>query len=335
RNLAGLADAMGNLTRQNSELRRRLMVGAGMDPSQQEAMERSLAGMSRADFAEFANQVKENADNIAANMEAHQRRLGASADAAAARGAQARRSYLEAFGAPDLVQLMEKFSRLSDEEKRMWQQRIDAAREFNKVTTKIDQNWTRVSNVIKTELMGNLQGVVRLLDYISGKLADIAERSEKNKTLREEYWQKKIEEHSQRQEEGTTEGSWLGRMLGLGRRGKPKEGGTPPTRLLDQSGAYGRWPDWPSSSNIEDRRGDIDDPVKAMHQLTDQVKRLADDIERMGGIPGVSVGGGGGGGSLGLLGTGFGGGGRGSVTMGGLSGLARLRRGGGGAARRR
>jgi methyl-accepting chemotaxis protein len=112
-NIAGLAAAMGDLTRVGSELRQKLVKGAGLEHA--EEMQRWLVGLSGKDISQFANEVKQKSDEIYQNMVEHQKRLGATSEAAAARAADARKSFLEAFGAPDLIQVMEKFTKMSAE----------------------------------------------------------------------------------------------------------------------------------------------------------------------------------------------------------------------------
>jgi hypothetical protein len=150
-NIAGLAASMADLTRIGSELRQKLVRGAGLENA--EAMQRWLVGLSGKDISEFANEVKQKSDDIYQNMYDHQRRMGATAEAAAARAADARKSFLDAFGAPDLIQVMEKFTKMSSEEKAAWDARIKSAKDFEAVSGDISNQWEKITAVWKENLL--------------------------------------------------------------------------------------------------------------------------------------------------------------------------------------
>jgi hypothetical protein len=140
-NLRGLATAMADINRQNSELRRTAL--AGLQGNDRAAMEMLLGDLGRVanDPASFANKVKEALDNVYANVLDQTKN--------SARAAEARKNFANLFGAPDLGELQGTLQAASAMQEAMWSSRITQAQEFNRVTADISQSWGLITDSVK------------------------------------------------------------------------------------------------------------------------------------------------------------------------------------------
>jgi uncharacterized protein (TIGR02594 family) len=168
-NIQGLAHSFGELQKAGSQFRQELLQKAGLQG--QEDMQRWLVGMSKADFATFANEVKEKSEEIYTTMYNHQIAMGRSVDAAATAAANAKRHFLEAFGAPDLEQLIEQFRTATDEEKKLLADRLKAAQDFMKVSADISIQWDHITAGWKTDAMKAFLPLVQQVDTYMQSIA--------------------------------------------------------------------------------------------------------------------------------------------------------------------
>ena len=181
-NIKGLAAAVADLTRVGSETRQKLIKGAGLEHA--EDMQRWLTGLSGKEMEEVANEVKEKSDEIYENMLQQQLRMGKSMDEAKARAADVKRAFLETFGAPDLVQVMEKFTVASPEEKATQDARIKAAKDFEKTSASIAVSWEKITASWKAASLAATLDSAHQLDAIfkawaeKGAVGAVAEATE-------------------------------------------------------------------------------------------------------------------------------------------------------------
>ena len=164
-NLAGLAHAMADITRQNSELRRNAL--RGLQGNDRAAMEMLLGDLGRVanDPAAFGNKVKEALDNVYANV------LDKTKNST--RAAEARRNFANLFGAPDLSELQGTLTAATAMQDQMWKSRIADANELNKVTSSIGQSWSSISESVHALAT---PAVTATLTPIAGALRESAEQ---------------------------------------------------------------------------------------------------------------------------------------------------------------
>ena len=164
-NLAGLASAMANINKQNSELRRTAL--RGLQGNDRAAMEMLLGDLGRVanDPAAFGNKVKEALDNVYANV------LDKTKNST--RAAEARRNFANLFGAPDLSELQGTLTAATAMQDQMWKSRIADANELNKVTSSIGQSWSSISESVHALAT---PAVTATLTPIAGALRESAEQ---------------------------------------------------------------------------------------------------------------------------------------------------------------
>jgi hypothetical protein len=156
-NLAGLAHAMADIGRANSELRQQLL--RGLQGDDRAAMEALLGDLGRVanDPAAFANRVRQAMDDVYRNVF---ERTGS-----AERAAEARRRFGEEFGMPDLAEFRGAFAEVSATQRRIMDERKRAADEYHAATTRIWQAWDRVNSAVQANV---LPVVVPQLERIAG-----------------------------------------------------------------------------------------------------------------------------------------------------------------------
>ena len=175
RNIQGAAHSMADLTRARSALREEMLRGI-MDEPQRAAMERALTGLSRDDMPTFINDVKGFLANVRENVFKHQVALGATADAAAARAAEAVKKMAEAFGVPDIEKLGEALAKVSDEEDRLWKERVQHGIAFDNVSTSIGQKWDKITNSWKDRAIVTLLPIMEEIDELMKSSAESSEK---------------------------------------------------------------------------------------------------------------------------------------------------------------
>jgi len=139
-NIAGLAHAMADISRVNSELRQNLLRGLQGDDRQ--AMEMLLGDLGRVanNPAAFATRVREALDNVYANVLERTK--------SSTRAAEARQRFAEAFGMPDLAQLRGEIASVTPAMEAMMTARIAQSEKLVEVTTQIGQSWGVISDSV-------------------------------------------------------------------------------------------------------------------------------------------------------------------------------------------
>jgi hypothetical protein len=181
-NLAGLAAAMADIQKVNSELRQKLLAGAPTGNYRQQ-MELLLGDLGRAanDPAAFANLVRKSLDEIYDNV---LRDTGSNVKAA-----QARQKFAEAFQAPDLPQLQGQFATASAAANKAMDDRIRAAREYQSVTTEIAQSWGKIGDAVNSALTPAATAALKPMAAVFAEVADQIERAiELLKTFEPPEW---------------------------------------------------------------------------------------------------------------------------------------------------
>jgi uncharacterized protein (TIGR02594 family) len=170
-NLSGLAHAMADIGRANSQLRQTLLAGLG--GSDRAAMEALLGDLGKVanNPAAFANRVRQALDEVYDGVLQRTK--------STTRAAEVRQRFAEAFGMPDLAEFRGKFSELSAAQQTMWDQRIRQAREFQQVTTDISQSWSRIGEAVNAML---LPAATKALEAIAPALSQSAEQIERAAT---------------------------------------------------------------------------------------------------------------------------------------------------------
>jgi lysozyme len=365
RDLQGLAHVMADITRANSDFRRKMMAGAGLEGAG--AMQEFLAQLTEIkDPARFANKLREGLDNIRKNAIAKWGEVG---------GTERFRQFEMGIGMPDLDRLKKDLPAVSAEEKKLQADRQKAADDYLKTSREIDEHWEHIKDAWWDQTLGG-SPLMDAMKYIEGVLGrwekSSAKATEVSKAFPapEGFWNKlnpfdpKNVERSRAMQGATSDtgpaagqsafnrggfADWLheqqtGEKSIIPRGGRrapasparPGAAGKPMHLGLFGGGGDIPWLDpdrSPMSSNIEDRRGlQGDDALKTQRELMEQTKRLADDFEQLTGT-GTHAGGGGG---LGLFsggtgGGGLGGGGGGLAAAAGINDIGGGGGGGGGA----
>lgn len=189
-NIAGLAHAMADITRVNSEFRQRLLRNAGQG-SDRAAMELLLGDLGRVanDPAAFVKKLQEAQQQIYDSMLA---RTGS-----ATRAAEARKNFLADIGMPDLAEFRGEFATVTKAAEDMMARRIAQAREFQSVTTEIGQGWGRISETIQAALTPAATAILRPLAGLLGDVAGSIERGvESLRTMETPAWLTEIREET-------------------------------------------------------------------------------------------------------------------------------------------
>jgi uncharacterized protein (TIGR02594 family) len=315
RNISGLANAMADFSRQNSELRRNLMARAGPGGSRG-AMEALFGDLAQVidNPGAFVNRLKDAQDNIIRNaLAAGKSRMEA---------ARAGREFGEAWGMPDLANMRRQFEPITDEQKKLWAERTKAAEDFNEQVSRIAISWERVNTTMQASILPKMTSDLRAVADLFERIAGYVEKAA--------GWLKSLghflptsvkeglemaitpgplayEKMKQIQERHKNEPDW-----------KPY---TPPPRpvgntvntlgLLDPGQGGGSWYDelmarGRRSTNIEDRRNEarqtLDERNDQMKDLVAELKALNQNLTDIFGLGGGAgaPGGGGGGGARGL-----------------------------------
>ena len=142
KNIAGMAGAMADLGRQNSELAKSLL--SGLQGENRNAMQAFIEDLRKApgDIAAFGERAKTAAENVFRNN------LAATNNPALA--AEAKANFLARLGVPDVDEVRETLQAASDAAKAATRTRIDDAAAFNTVTTEISQSWTSITDSVKS-----------------------------------------------------------------------------------------------------------------------------------------------------------------------------------------
>jgi hypothetical protein len=153
-NIAGLAHAMADITRVNSEFRQKLLAKAGQG-SDRAAMEALLGDLGRVanDPAAFVRKLREAQDQIYNSMLA---RTGS-----AQRAAEARARFLADIGMPELAELRGDIANVSREMETMMASRIAQSRELGETTAIISQSWAKISDAVKALATPAVTAVLR------------------------------------------------------------------------------------------------------------------------------------------------------------------------------
>jgi hypothetical protein len=169
-NLAGLAAAMADIQKVNSELRQKLLAGAPTGNYRQQ-MEMLLGELGRVanDPAAFANLVRRSLDEIYDNVLRDTR--------SSVKAAQARQAFAEAFQAPDLPQLQGQFATASAAANQAMGERIRQAREYQAITTEIGQSWGKIGDAVNSALTPAATAALKPLAATLGEAADQIERA--------------------------------------------------------------------------------------------------------------------------------------------------------------
>src|SRR5580693_245450 len=141
-NISGLAHAMSDITRVNSEFRQKLLAKAGQG-SDRAAMEALLGDLGRVanDPKAFIEKLRDAQDQIYNSVLT---RTGSSQ-----RAAEARKSFLADVGMPELAELRGDIATVSREMEAMMASRIAQSRELGETTAIIGQSWGKISEAVK------------------------------------------------------------------------------------------------------------------------------------------------------------------------------------------
>lgn len=334
----GLSAAMADLERTNSRVRNELMRG-NMTGEQRRDLEEFLATLRETkDIEEFGNRVKEAMDNVY--------REGIQKGMSPARAAEARRNFARMFNAEALIDMQEQFQRVGPEERKRENERIQAGREYFRLTESITQNVSRFMQLLTSQTLTDspLLQMLERADEWTRKIGDnIGRWSEEFQKFNAEPfgkdalgkempdWVRNIFGAMTKGEGGGGLDAWLfdqiKRRWGGGTGEQPPNQQQQPTPKRDPnakplrfSGGGNFWDDFPVSQNVEDRRplaergGILDDRTKYLAENTAELKRLNDWLQgvnaKLGGTPagGAPGAGGGAAGGLGFLSGGAGGG---------------------------
>jgi uncharacterized protein (TIGR02594 family) len=209
-NLSGLAGAMADIGRANSELRQKLLAGAGQgsDRAQMEMLLGELGRVANNPEA-FANRVRQAMDEI---YDAVLARTGSST-----RAAEARDKFSREFGAPDLKHFRGEFQAMTREQAVALEASIRDANEFNAVTARIGQSWGKITDTISSVV---LPAATAVLKPLANELADIASAFESIgnalKNLSPPQWFAKIGEVAKGQIAGSGIIAGIGAGVGAG-----------------------------------------------------------------------------------------------------------------------
>ena len=153
-NISGLAHAMADITRVNSEFRQKLLAKAGQG-SDRAAMEALLGDLGRVanDPAAFVRKLREAQDQIYNSMLT---RTGSSQ-----RAAEARARFLADIGMPELAELRGDIANVSREMEDMMASRIAQSRELGETTAIISQSWAKISDAVKALATPAVTAVLR------------------------------------------------------------------------------------------------------------------------------------------------------------------------------
>ena len=165
-NLAGLAHAMADIGRANSELRQTLL--RGLQGDNRAAMEALLGDLGRVanNPEEFANRVSQALDDVYSNILA---KTGSST-----RAAEVRKNLAQVFGVS--ADFRGQFAEMSQAQRKMMDERVAAAREFGEVTTSIGQSWSHINEAIHSAIMPAAITVLRPLATVFESIAGDIER---------------------------------------------------------------------------------------------------------------------------------------------------------------
>jgi hypothetical protein len=338
RDLQGLAHVMADITRANSDFRRKMMAGAGLEGAG--AMQEFLTQLTEIkDPTKFANKLREGLDNIRKNAIAKWGEVG---------GTERFRKFEADIGMPDLDRLKKDLPAVSAEEKKIQADRQKAADDYNQVSREIDEHWEHIKAAWWDQAITN-SPLMTSMRWINDVLKQWEETADKQATAAKEhpattaeklnpfsqtgieYWRAQKKAAGQEDDISTAPlKQWWDKYYGPGATPPAPATSTqsrPGGRVRPGGGAVplmgGLAPDeWPESTNIEDRRGEApfqpgqDEEVKIQQELMEQTKRLAEDFERLfadfGGAAGLATGLAADAG-LNDIGNGKGGGGRGGV----------------------
>jgi hypothetical protein len=140
-NIRGIAGAMADLGRRNSQLRQDLMKGLqGKDLAVMNDLIESLK-KAPGDIAAFGEKIKVAAENV------FQNNLAATKNPALA--AEARQNFLNRLGVPNIAEVTAALEGASDAYKAMIGRRIVESNEYNKTTAEISVAWEKISESVK------------------------------------------------------------------------------------------------------------------------------------------------------------------------------------------
>jgi hypothetical protein len=178
RDLQGLAHIMSDITRANSEFRRKMMEGQKPGSAEAGAMQEYLAQLTEIkDPTKFANKLREGLENI---------RRNAIAKFGEQRGAEAFRKFETELGMPDLDRLKKDLPAVSAEEKKIQADRQKAADDYLTTSRLIDEHWEHIKAAWWDQTLGG-SPLMDAMKYIEGVLARWETQSNKASEVMKEH----------------------------------------------------------------------------------------------------------------------------------------------------
>jgi len=164
RTLSGLAGAMARFARENRKFRGEILSQTPIN--QREAMSALLGELAPLvdNPQAFANKVKEIGERI--------RESGVGP----IRGSQAQKKWLDIFGVGDLQNVRGQFQQTSKEQEQLEQRMLENAREYDRITGKIANNWDRIKTAYGSMLVEKFKPLLDTLDRFTEAVKKLMEK---------------------------------------------------------------------------------------------------------------------------------------------------------------